>query len=290
MNRSTCVHAAALAAILGFPGASLMAQGTLERIADRGEFRIGYNPDARPLSFTQNGEAAGYSVDLCRRIAAGVREHLKLPDMKVTFIATTIDKRFDAIEDGDIDIECGSSTITLDRQERVDFTLMTFVTGGTLISMANNRVATMADLNGKRVAVLRNTSTETALKAHLSENSIDARVITVSEASEGLARLQDGGADAYASDQAVLVGAALRALETDRNASFSFAEEMFSYEPYGFMVRRNDAEFRLVANRVLAQLYRSGQFAQLYQEWIGSVGIKPSPMLIAMYQLNALTE
>jgi len=289
MNRSKWVRAAAVA-LLAIPAASLMAQGTLERIKDRGEFRIGYNPDSRPLSFTQNGEAAGYSVDLCRRIAAGVRDHLKLPDMKVTFVATSFGDRFDAIEDGDIDIECGSTTITLERQERVDFTLMTFVTGGTVMSMADKRVATMKDLGGKRVAVLRNTSTEGALGAYLKENLIDARIVTITEAADGLARLQDGSVDAFASDQVVLVGAALRAIEANRSANFSFADELFSYEPYGFMVKRDDAEFRLVANRTLAQLYRSGQFAQLYQEWIGSVGIKPSPMLVAMFQLNALTE
>jgi ABC-type amino acid transport substrate-binding protein len=278
------------AAILCLPGATLVAQGTLERIKDRGEFRIGYNPDSRPLSFTENGEAAGYSVDLCRRIAAGVRDHLKLPDMKVTFIPVNFADRFDAIVDGDIDIECGSTTITLERQERVDFTLMTFVTGGTVLSLADKRVSMMKDLAGKRVAVLRNTSTEDALEAYFKENLIDARIVTITEASEGLAKLQDGSVDAFASDQVVLVGAALRAIEANRNANFSFADELFSYEPYGFMVRRDDAEFRLVANRVLAQLYRSGQFAQLYQEWIGNVGIKPSPMLVAMFQLNALTE
>lgn len=289
MNRSTWVRAA-LVAILGIPAVSVMAQETLERIKDRGEFRIGYNPDSRPLSFTLNGAAAGYSVDLCRRIAAGVRDHLKLPDMKVVFVPTNFAERFDAIEGGDIDIECGSTTITLERQERVDFTLMTFVTGGTVLSMADKRIATMKDLTGKRVAVLRNTSTEGALDAYLKENLIDARIVTITEASEGLARLQNGSVDAFASDQVVLVGAALRAIEENRTANFSFADELFSYEPYGFMVRRDDAEFRLVANRVLAQLYRTGQFAQLYQEWIGSAGIKPSPMLVAMFQLNALTE
>jgi len=289
MNRSTWFRVA-LAAFLVIPSASLMAQGTLERIKNRGEFRIGYNPDSRPLSFTLNGEAAGYSVDLCRRIAAGVREHLKLPDMKVVFVATSFTDRFDAIEDGDIDIECGSTTITLERQERVDFTLMTFVTGGTVMSMADKRVATMKDLGGKRVAVLRNTSTEGALDAYLKENLIDARIVTITEAADGLARRQNGCVDAFASDTVRLGGESLRSGWVRSRANFSFADELFSYEPYGFMVRRDDAEFRLVANRVLAQLYRSGQFAQLYQEWIGSVGITPSPMLIAMFQLNALTE
>jgi ABC-type amino acid transport substrate-binding protein len=267
-----------------------MAQGTLERIAKSGEFRIGYDPDARPLSFLEDGEPAGYSVDICRRIAVGVREHLDLPDMKVTYVPITLDSRFDAVVDGDIDIECGSTTITLGRQERVDFTLMTFVTGGTILSMADDRIATMEDLAGKRVAVIRDTTSESALEAHLADKLIDARVVKVADSGEGLSRLQSGDVDAYASDQVVLIGDALKALDANPKLSFSFADELFSYEPYALMVRRDDAEFRLVANRVIAQLFRSGQFAQLYQEWIGSVGLKPSPMLLAMYQVQALSE
>jgi len=279
-----------LAAIVLMPGASLVAQGTLERIAERGEFRIGYDPDARPLSFVENGEPSGYSVDICRRIAVGVREHLRLPDMKVTYVPINLDNRFDAVVNGDIDIECASTTITLGRQERVDFTLMTFVTGGTVLSMAQNRVATMEDLAGKRVAVIRGTTTEDALEAHLKEKLIDARVVKVADANDGLARLQKGDVDAYASDQVVLIGDAMKALDANSKLNFSFADELFSYEPYGLMVKRDDAEFRLVANRVIAQIFRSGQFAQLYQDWIGSVGLKPSPMLVAMYQVQALSE
>jgi len=284
------VRAVVLLAIVLVPGASLMAQGTLERIAKRGEFRIGYDPDARPLSFVENGEPAGYQVDICRRIAAGVREHLRLPDMKVTYVPLALDKRFDAVADGDVDIECGSTTITLGRQERVDFTLMTFVTGGTVLTMGKRRIAALDDLAGKRVAVIPGTTTEGALQTHLSDKHIDARVIKVADAGEGLSKLQSGDVDAYASDQIVLVGDALKAQDADAKLSFAFADELFSYEPYGLMVRRNDADFRLVANRVIAQIFRSGQFAQLYQRWIGSVGLKPSPMLVAMYQVQALSD
>ena len=155
MNSPRRVRGVILFLMMLLPGASLMAQGTLERIAKRDEFRIGYRTDARPLSFEQNGEAAGYSVDICRRVATSVKEHLKKPDLKVSFVRLTSDNRLDAVAKGDVDIECGATTITLGRQERVDFSLMTFVTGGTVLSMADERVGMMADLSGKRVAVIR---------------------------------------------------------------------------------------------------------------------------------------
>ena len=290
MKRSMVVRTILIGALALLPGAALMAQGTLERIKARGEFLIGYDPDSRPLSFIENGEPAGYSVDICRRIAAGVREHLQLPDMKVTYVPLTLDNRFDAVVDGKVDIECASTTMTLGRQERVDFTLMTFVTGGTILSRARDRIATLDKLAGKRVGVIRGTTSETALKAHLTEKRIDARVVNVADANEGLTKVQNGDIDAYASDQVVLIGDVMKALDAKADLNLSFADELFSYEPYALMVRRNDAEFRLVANRVIAQIFRSGQFAQIYQEWIGSSGLQPSQMLVAMYQVQALSE
>ena len=277
-------------ALLIMPGASLLAQGTLERIADRGEFRIGYRTDARPLSFEENGEAAGYSVDFCRRIATAVRTHLGLSDMQVTFVALTTDNRIDAVVDGDVDIECGATTVTLGRHERVDFTLMTFVTGGTVLSMSTNRVGALTDLSGRRVAVIENTTSAAALQAHLSDNLIDAEVVLVADRDEGMTQLEDGDVDGFASDQIVLLGEAMEAVASGSNLSYSFADELFSFEPYAMMVQRNDADFRLVANRAIAQLYRGGQHAQLYQQWIGSAGIEPSGMLVGMYQIQSLSE
>jgi ABC-type amino acid transport substrate-binding protein len=242
------------------------------------------------LSFVEDGEPAGYSVDICRRIAVAVREHLNLPDMKVTYVPVSLAERFDAVADGDIDIECGSTTVTLGRMERVDFTLMTFVTGATLLSRGDSRIATMDDLAGGSVAVIPDTTNETALRAYLSDNLIDARVVEVADSAEGMQLLQDGEVDAYASDQVVLIGDAMKILDENPRASFSFADELFSYEPYALMIQRDDADFRLVANRAIAQILRSGQYAQLFQRWIGSVGIEPSPMLLAIYQAQALSE
>jgi glutamate/aspartate transport system substrate-binding protein len=272
------------------PGAALMAQGTLDRIAERGEFRIGYRTDARPLSFEEDGRPAGYSVDLCRRIADAVRAHLRLTELAVSYVPVTLANRFSAVVNGDIDIECGSTTITLGRSEQVDFTLMTFVTGGSLLSMADDPIPSTDALAGKRVAVIGATSTEAGLESYLAENGIDASVVRVASSDEGMSGLVDGSVDAFASDQIVLVGDALNAMEADPDLNFFFSPELFSYEPYAFMVRRDDAAFRLVANRAIAGIFRSGDFGELYETWIGSFGIDPSPLLLAMYQVQALSE
>jgi len=261
---------------------------TLERIAKSGEFRIGYRTDASPLSYENaDGAPSGYSVDLCRRIAAAVKSHLGRDDIETKFVPVSSDERIEAVTSGEIDIECGSTTMTMGRLEQVDFTLMTFVTGGSVLSLADNNIATLADLAGKKVGVVNKTTTLIKLRSYLEENLVDAEVVTVANRSEGMKRLNGGAIDAFASDQIVLIGQVIEALYPKQ---YSLSQETFSYEPYALMVRRNDADFRLVANRAITQLYRSGQHIQIYNKWIGRIGIRPSPVLVAMYQLNVLPE
>src|SRR5215469_15089850 len=109
----------------------IVVGATLDQIKKSGEIRLGYRTDAPPLSFNDSsGQAVGYSVELCKRIAAAVKDHLRLKDLKTTMVALTSEDRLDAIVNNRADIECGVTTITLSRAEKVDFTLMTFVTGG----------------------------------------------------------------------------------------------------------------------------------------------------------------
>ena len=279
------------AAILLWPGSDLQAQdaeGTLDKITRTGEIVIGYRTDASPLSYENaDGEPSGYSVDLCRRIAAGVKAHLGNNDIETRFVRVTSDDRLSAVASGKIDIECGSTTITLARQELVDFTLPTFVTGGSVLSLTRNGITDMSSLSGKTVGVVQDTTTVGQLEKYLQQNLIDAELVVVSDRKEGMRLLNRGDIDAFASDQIVLIGQVIEALNPKQ---YSLVSETFSYEPYGFIVRRNDADFRLVANRSIAQLYRSGQHIDIFYKWIGRIGIQPPPMLIAMYQLSTLPE
>jgi len=290
MRKSLLIRSLVLLAVALTPCTSLLAQGTLERITKRGELRIGYRKDARPLSFEENGQASGYMVDVCRRIADGVKEHLHLADLKVRYVPVTAENRFDAVAKGDVDIECGTTTITMSRQERVDFSLMTFVTGGAILCRADRKIGPLTELAGKTVAVVRGTTTADSLRAFLSKNLIDARLVQVADRDDGMARLRRGDVDGFASDQVVLIGEARALLDKDKSLSFSFADDLFSYEPIALMVRRNDGDFRLVVNRALVQLFRAGEQVNLYRTWISGTGVDPSPMLVAMYQVQALSD
>ena len=276
----------ALLALCIAPG--IVVGGTLDQIKKSGEIRLGYRTDAPPLSFNDSaGQPAGYSVELCRRIAVAVKEHLKLKDLKTTLVPLTSEDRLDAIINNRADIECGATTITLSRAEKVDFTLMTFVTGGGLLTLANSGIDSLGNLSGKSVAVVAGTTSQTALQKYLQKNLIDAKVVVVPDRGEGMKQLQARTVDALASDQVVLIGEILTAGDP---RAYSLGRDLFSFEPYGLVVRRNDADFRLVANRAIAQLYRSGQIEDLFNRWFGQVGLQPTPVLRAMYLLEALPE
>jgi glutamate/aspartate transport system substrate-binding protein len=278
--------AAAVLALL-LPGVAPAQEltGTLKKIKDSGMITIGYREQSVPFSFHgPDGRPAGYSVDLCQRIATGVQQQLKLPKLDVKWVAVTPETRIQSVVNGTVDLECGSTTNTLSRQEQVDFSHMIFVDGSSLLIKAD-KVAAMQDLGGKKIAVIPGTTTEPAVRAALQKAFVTAQLVPVKDHREGLAAVESGSADAYASDRVILIGLIITAKE----GQFAIGEQYLSYEPYGFMLRRGDAPFRLAVNRVLSSLYRSREVMQVYGRWFGKLG-EPSNLLLAMYALHALPE
>ena len=141
-------------------------------------------------------------------------------------------------------------------------------------------------MTDKKIAVIPGTTTEPALAKALKEEFISVQMVPVKNHVEGLAALQKGTADAFASDRGILIGLVVTSKDP---AQFALPPILFSYEPYGFMVRRNDAAFRLAVNRALAGLYRSGDIGMIYERWFGAF-CKPSQAIQAMYMLNGLPE
>jgi ABC-type amino acid transport substrate-binding protein len=287
MRRHLMLALAAMAALVSTTGQAQTLTGTLKKVQDSGTLVIGYRQNALPFSFTgSDGKPTGYSIDLCKEIAVAVQQELKLANLAVQWVPVTPDSRVDAVANGTVDIECGSTTASLSRQEKVDFTLMTFVDGATLLTVEGAGVRTVADLAGKRIGVVGGTTTERVLADFLRRQSLNATVVPVKDHDEGLAGLQTSKLEAYASDRIILVGLILQARGTAR---YALVSEDLSYEPYGFMVRRDDSAFRLIANRTLARIYRSGAIGTIYAKWFGSLG-KPTPALVLMYALQGLPE
>jgi len=262
--------------------------GTLKQIQESGKMRIGYRENQPPMSFlNKDGKPVGYSVDLCLRIANEVKNTLGNPDIAVEYVPLSASNRFEAVAGNQVDILCGATTKTIARGKLVDFTQLTFVTGASLLSLKDNAVEGISGLQGKKVGVSRGTTTIEALKAKLKESVSDAQVVPFENASDGMKALIAGEIDAFSADQVVLIGLVLTHKGDEK---FAIATDIFSFEPFALAVRRNDSDFRLVANTVLAQLNRSGQITPIYTKWFGKFTKKVPALLQAMYVLNSTPE
>jgi len=277
--------------ILTFAAANGETQvDTLKRVSETGEIRIGFVPDAPPLSFLDgDGNAVGYSIDLCRHIASTIRKELDLEKIDIVFTPlVSMEDRLSAVENGDVDIECGATTVTLSRRERVDFTLMTFITGSAVLSRKDRPINSVDDISGAKIAVLRGTTTEDVMRSVIEANEIKVDLRLIDSHEEGMGLLNTRKVSGYASDRAMLIGQVF----VDQNAKnqYTLTRTAFSFEPYAMMLPRGDTEFRLVADRALASLYRTARIRRFYHNWFGRYGEPLSPIVEAMYQFQAVGE
>jgi len=277
-------------ALFAIAGTAIADSPTLARIAKTGEFRIGYVPDAPPLSFAdEDGEVTGYSIDLCRHIASSISFDLGLEDIELVFKPLIgIENRIGAVENGDVDIECGTTTVTLSRRERVDFTLMTFITGSGVLSRKDKPVGTIDDLDKKRIAVMSGTTTEKVLRRVADVNDFRVKLVPADSHDQGVELLNSGKVDGYASDRAVLIGQVFRNANVANE--YMMMRTALSFEPYAFVIPRGDTEFRLAVDRALASLFRTARIRRIYQNWFGRYGEPLSPIVEAMYQFQAVAE
>ena len=287
MIRSLVLFLAAL--LLAGPVSAADLDGTLKKIKSSNTITIGYREDARPFAFTgDDGKPAGYSVDMCTRIAAAIAKELGLFNLQTKWVKVTPENRIASVVNGTVDLECGSTTASLSRQEQVDFSLMTFIDGGSFLVTDASGIKGVSTLGGKKVAVVPGTTTEKALNMAVSKLAPSARptIVSVKNHAEGVAALDAKTIDAYASDRTLLIGMGRTSKDP---AKLSLVEEYFSYEPHGFMLKRGDAAFRLSVNRALAAMYRSGEVAPIFEKYFGSM-TTAGQMIVAMYFMNGLPE
>jgi len=274
-----------LALIFALPAPGSAQTGALDRIRQKAAITIGYIDGAAPFSSVgEDRQPQGYSADLCREIANGIRAQLKLAKLEMRWVALTIQDRLEAVRTGGVDIECSTTTWTLSRQSEVDFSLITFVDGGSILTKSAG--GRLLDFNGKRIAVITGTTTEKVLREGLEQRSIKAELVPVRTRPEGLKLLESAQVDGFASDRTTLIELAAA---SPARGSLKLLDEDFSIEPYAFAIPRGDADFRLAVNRVLARLYRSGEIVKVYDRWLGRLG-PPSLLLSATYFVQSLAE
>jgi glutamate/aspartate transport system substrate-binding protein len=274
-------------AVLLAASPALAQSPTLDKIRKSGVITMGYIDGAAPFSYTDaNGAAQGYSTDLCRAVARGIGAQLDRRSLKTRWVKLTIQNRVEAVRRKQVDLECSTTTWTLSRQRLVDFSLVTFVDGGSVLTKPAAELRRLAGFNGKRIAVISGTTTENALRGALSTRLIRAEVVAVTRRDEGLELVRQSQVDGFAADRTTLIGL----IETSGGRDvFRLLDEDFSIEQYALMLPRGDPDFRLAVNRALAQVYRGGEIERIYERWLGPFG-PPSLLLSAAYFIQSLSE
>jgi ABC-type amino acid transport substrate-binding protein len=259
----------------------------LRKIKSSGAISVAYSPDSVPFSFAATDNTpAGYSIDLCKRVIAQIGRAVGEPNLKVNWLPGSVTERLQMVASGRAELDCANTSQTLARLASVDFSNLIFIDGGGFLVIAGSPVNEVADLSGKRIAVLKGTTTEASLNNTLRRRLVNATVVPITDALAGVAMLEAGNVDAYAGDNVKLVGLATQAKDP---AKIALLAEEISFEPYAFALPRNDSAFRLEVNKALTQIYGSEELDRIFAQWLGKLG-RPSPLLAAMYRLNMVPE
>jgi len=223
--------------------------GTLARVAQAGTLRLGYRADAAPFSFVSRaGEVHGYSIEICRAIAHAIGDEIGGVPPRIEFRRVTAADRFDMVGSGAIDIECGSTTNTPARRERVAFSPLTFITGTRLAVRRDAGIRGLADLDGRSVAVVRGTTNEEALRGILAGRRLRIGIVAADDLSRCFALLAAGRVDAVAGDDVLLVGELVRSGERARHAVVG---PLLTFERYGIAFARDDPQLAAVVDRAI---------------------------------------
>ena len=286
MKLATQLFAASIAAVVMTTGA--MAKdptGRLAQIADRGTIVLGHRESSVPFAYLdENQKPVGYSIDLCMKVVEEVEKKIG-KDLEVKYVPVNPKTRIALMANGTIDLECGSTTNNLTRQEQVEYLPITFITGTKILTRKDSGIQSIDDLNGKSVALAQGTTNERVIKAAVEKKGLDVKILPVRDHAEGMLSLETDRVDAYSTDHILLYGLIAKSRSPE---AFAVVGDFLSYDPYALMVPRNESDFELAGKRALAEVFRSGEIDAIYDKWFGPLGVEKTDLLDAAFQIQAL--
>ncbi len=260
-------------------------EGRLKQIGETKIVKLAYRSDANPFSFaTAQGQPDGYTIDLCKSVVQSLEQQLNAK-LTIKWVPVDTQTRFDAVANGQADMECGSSTASLGRMAKVDFSSFIFMENTGLIVRADSRIFGVREMDGKKIAVIAGTTNETAVIKEFQRRQFQVSLVRVKDRKEGMAALESGAVDSFASDKLLLIGA----VSADASI-YKMLPENLSAEPYAIALPRGDWAFRLAVNRGLSQLYSSPQILDIYLKWFSAIGERPDLLRAAVYVFGTLPE
>jgi glutamate/aspartate transport system substrate-binding protein len=272
------VHRSALGlfAVLGFcllaGGSAVWAAdeltGTLQKIRDAGSVSVGHRESSIPFSYYDDkNEVVGYSQDLVMMVVDAIKKKLNMPNLQVKLIPVTSQNRIPLVQNGTIDIESGSTTNNLDRQNQVAFSDTMFIIGTRLLVKKDSGIQDFPDLKGKNVVVTAGTTSERLIREMNQKQAMNMNIISAKDHGESFLTLQSGRAVAFMLDDALLAGERAKARKA---ADWVIVGTPQSKEAYGMMMQKGDSQFKMLVDQTIAKAETSGEAAKLYQKWFQS--------------------
>ncbi|CAG4911687.1 glutamate/aspartate ABC transporter substrate-binding protein [Paraburkholderia gardini] len=260
-----------VAGLAATPGAFAQATPTLAKIQSSGLIVIGHRETSVPFSYVDtNNQVVGFSQDLCNRVISAVKAKTKHPDLKVRFVPVTSQNRIPLVQNGTVDLECGVTTNLTSRQNQVAFSYTFFVATTRLLTRKDSGIKDFPDLAGKTVVTNQGTTSERILRKMNEEKKMNMQIISAKDYGEGRLTLETGRAVAYMMDDVLLAGT--RTL-TAKPSDWVITGTPQSSEAYGFMLRKDDPEFRKLVDDTLAEVMKEPDFTAMYDKWF----MKPVP-------------
>lgn len=257
---------------------------TLQKIRATGVITLAHRESSIPFSYLDaNKRPVGYALELCERVVEAIRRELRMPGLRTEYLMVTAAQRIPALLEGKADLECGNTTNTATRRQQVAFSVTHFFAGGRLLVRADAGVQRLADLLGRTIVVNKGSTHANNLKTAINKGTFSARLIEAGDATEAMAALQSGTANAYLHDDIVL--ASLRANAASPR-DWAVVGEFTSVEPLAVMMRRDDPEFKRLVDITLTRVMIDGQIRDIWRRWFESP-IPPSGVNLGV-SMNAL--
>jgi len=274
-------------ALMSVPAAAQELTGTLKKIKDTGVVKIGHREASIPFSYLDDKQRPiGYGVDICMKIVDAVKTRIKMPKLKVEFVPVTSQTRIPILTGGNIDMECGSTTNSVERQKQVAFAPTYFMTGTKLIVKKSSGIKGYDDLKGKTVVFTQGTTNERAMKAYNDEKKLGINFIPAKDHAESFLAVETGRAAAFPMDDILLYS--LRA-SAKKPGDYAVIGEFLSDDPYGIMMRKDDSAFKELVDKTVGGLYKSGEINKIYRKWFQSK-IPPKGINLGFPMSDALKE
>jgi glutamate/aspartate transport system substrate-binding protein len=268
MARFRLLAALAALAFVAMPAVAEELAGTLKKIRETGAITIGHRESSIPFSYLDDAQRpVGYAMDLCMKVVEAVKAELGMPGLKVNLQPVTSANRIPLMQNGTVDLECGSTTNSLKRQEQVVFGPTYFVVNITAAVKADSGIRTLADLNGKTIATTSGTTSVPLLKQYEKTAAIDVKEIYGKDHAESFLLLANDRAAAFVMDDILLAG---QIANSPTPAAYRIIPESLRQEPYSMMLRRDDPQFKALVDRAVGDVMRSGEIEQIYEKWFAS--------------------